>query len=316
MCHQPKINRQYGIVSLANGMRVTRMFIHPVKALKSIEVSEGRLGSYGFEYDRIYMLALAPHNESGKYTFYSQRRNPTLVLVEVKIEHDSIVLRYKDHEVRLPADSSGPFEGASTVSVEIFSKVVDCVDITGNFKIFDLFSALLGPDEARNLRLVAPLEKRTIRAEVPRELTDNAQPPTQFVFQDLYPVHMIASASFESLKTRVDSMADEEGALVVQNFRPNLVVETEEPWVEDDWRFIRIGPNKFYVAETRERCPVPTVDVETGTYRKSKEPYRSLGHFRVLTNGARPSFGIDLIHLCPGATVRVGDPVEILETNA
>lgn len=304
------------VISLSSGiMHISRMFLHPVKALKSIEVSEATLGSYGFEYDRIYMLAMTQEG-SDSYKFYSQRQDPRLVLVKTAIDDGSIVISYENHEFRLPANSVHSFRDAPTVSVYIFDTLVDCLDVTSQFDIYPLFSAVLGPSDARKLRLVAPSQRRTVPTSIPENLLPDVDHPLQFVFQDKYPVHLITDASFNSLKDHVDSQTDGSEGLEVQSFRPNMVVETDEPWVEDDWRVIRIGGTKFFVADTRERCPVPTVDVNQGYFRKSKEPYKSLSKFRILKQGERPSFGVDLVHFGRSPTVHVGDSVEVLESVA
>jgi hypothetical protein len=93
-------------------------------------------------------------------------------------------------------------------------------------------------------------------------------------------------------------------------FRPNLVVVGAEPWAEDDWRRIRVGDALFRVVKGCARCVITTIDPETAD--REKEPIRSLARIRRWDGVTW--FAINLIPDTPGAMIRVGDPVEVLES--
>ena len=102
----------------------------------------------------------------------------------------------------------------------------------------------------------------------------------------------------------------------MNRFRPNLVVKGSEPFAEDTWKRVRIGRTVFHVVKPCARCPIPTIDQETGI-RHSSEPTRTLSTFRQARRGGKNKilFGQNLIAEQAGETVRVGDEVEILETR-
>jgi uncharacterized protein len=94
----------------------------------------------------------------------------------------------------------------------------------------------------------------------------------------------------------------------MNRFRPNVVVTGYEPWAEDRWRRIRIGPVWFRVAKPCGRCVVTTTDQLTG--ERGRQPLRMLAARRRF--GHAMVFGQNLIPDSPGL-IRVGDPVEIIE---
>jgi hypothetical protein len=94
----------------------------------------------------------------------------------------------------------------------------------------------------------------------------------------------------------------------MNRFRPNAVLAGTAPWAEDDWSRIAMGGVTFRVAKMCGRCVVTTTD--QGTAERGKEPLRTLGRHRRFGN--QLVFGQNLIPEIPG-TVRVGDPVTILE---
>ena len=92
-------------------------------------------------------------------------------------------------------------------------------------------------------------------------------------------------------------------------FRPNVVVSGVAPWAEDDWRRVRIGDAIFRAVKGCARCVLTTVD--PGTAERGKEPIASLAKIR-RWDGAT-WFGVNLVPDTPGATIRVGDDIEVLD---
>ena len=93
----------------------------------------------------------------------------------------------------------------------------------------------------------------------------------------------------------------------MNRFRPNVVVSGFEPWAEDRWRRIRIGPVSFRVVKACARCVVTTTDQTTG--ERGSQPLKMLAaHRRV---GQNLLFGQNLIPDSPGL-IRVGDPIDVI----
>ena len=90
----------------------------------------------------------------------------------------------------------------------------------------------------------------------------------------------------------------------VVRFRPNVVIDGEAPFAEDDWPTVRIGDVEFRTAEVCDRCVMTTIDPET--LATGKEPIRSLSQHRKWDG--KTWFGTRLVPLGEGK-IRVGDEV-------
>lgn len=76
---------------------------------------------------------------------------------------------------------------------------------------------------------------------------------------DTFPLSVITTRTIDRLGERVGARLD------VQRFRPNLLVEAEEPFAEDGWvgSVLRIGGLRMRVDERDSRCLVITIDPVT-----------------------------------------------------
>ena len=113
---------------------------------------------------------------------------------------------------------------------------------------------------------------------------------------DAAPVSLVGTASLDWCREHlgVDGEA--------RRLRSNLLVRTEEPFVEESWRgVVRLGSVELAVVERIERCRM--VDIAQEGLPEQRGWLRALGHERDL------SLGIYLAVHTPG-TVAVGDRVE------
>jgi uncharacterized protein YcbX len=96
-------------------------------------------------------------------------------------------------------------------------------------------------------------------------------------------------------------------------FRPNIVVDCDQPWTEDTWKLLRIGAVELELVKPSDRCIVTTTDQATGA-RMGKEPLASLARLR---RSADPRingvlFGWNAVPRVLGE-ITVGARVEILQ---
>ncbi|HEY5622555.1 MAG TPA: MOSC domain-containing protein, partial [Gammaproteobacteria bacterium] len=124
-------------------------------------------------------------------------------------------------------------------------------------------------------------------------------------FADGAPVLLTSEESLDALNGKLEAPVE------MTRFRPNLVARVGEAFAEDRWRHVRVGHAAFDVEWPCSRCPVPTVDPETGIRDGNREPLRTLSEFRSTSNGAM--FGQNLIPRKLGR-VRVGDRIEVVES--
>ncbi|MEO5665166.1 MAG: MOSC domain-containing protein, partial [Nocardioides sp.] len=130
-------------------------------------------------------------------------------------------------------------------------------------------------------------------------------------YADGYPVTIASESSLRQLNDWITEGALERGEeppapLPMARFRPNLVVDSETPFAEDDWTSVVIGDVRFRVAKPTDRCVMTTIDLES--LKTGKEPIRTLARHRLFDH--KTMFAI---HLIPESTGRisVGDEVTV-----
>ncbi|MGR2752851.1 MOSC domain-containing protein [Agromyces arachidis] len=96
---------------------------------------------------------------------------------------------------------------------------------------------------------------------------------------------------------------DDVPPLDMVRFRPNVVIDGEEPFAEDAWSSVRIGGVRFRVGELCDRCVMTTIDPTT--LDRGKEPIRTLARHRKWDGATW--FGIRLIPE-PDAAGAAGEP--------
>ena len=131
---------------------------------------------------------------------------------------------------------------------------------------------------------------------------------------DTGPVHLVTEASVDRLRDWVLETQGEEWVdrrTAARRFRPNVVVDGDEPFAEDRWSRVRIGTTTYRFSELCDRCALTLVDAET--LSTTKEPIRTLARHRAWDGYTW--FGIRMVpELAQGTTgeLAVDDEVEVL----
>ncbi|AMA08465.1 MOSC domain-containing protein [Picosynechococcus sp. PCC 73109] len=261
-------------------VRVSALWIYPVKSCGGIALETVEVLTQGFQGDRQWMIVDA----DGK--FLSQRQYPQLARVKPHMTEDNLTLTFDDFSpLKLSPKTVG-----SLKPVTIWRNQTQALD--------------QGPEAAAWFSEVLQTPCRLVRQspDHPRPVNPKyALWETQNVsFADGYPVLLTNTASLKLLEEKL-------GAAVSMNqFRPNLVVETAQPFAEDHWQTVDIGGTTFVTAKPCERCIVITTNQITGDRHPTQEPLRTLGTFRRTAKGIL--FGINLMPTSSGK-ISVGDAV-------
>lgn len=279
-------------------MNVVSLHVYPLKSGAVVDCSSREVGALGLSGDRLIMVV----DRFGK--FVTQRSYPRLALVRVIV--DGNVARFsapgrEDFVVR--CDGSRDERGREITSVEIWGDWVDAVVLDSLLDVW--MSEYLG-DDVRVVRF----------AEGAERIADQtyAAPGDRVGFADGFAVLVTGTASLAALNARLAE------PVPMSRFRPNIVVETSEPWAEDRWRRIRVGEVELAVVKTCGRCVIINVDQDRGV--SEREPLRTLTSFR--QQGKRVLFGqnatprgvpVGFGSAASFGTVRVGDPVEVVESE-
>ncbi|MFI7385434.1 MOSC domain-containing protein [Streptomyces sp. NPDC049813] len=268
---------------------LSSIHVYPLKAVRGHAPREAVAEPWGLAGDRRWVLVDAEHK------IVTQRQDPRLALAAAE---------QLPGGVRLSAPGLDPLtvevpEPVGTTPVHVWKDKVEAVLAAPAAHAW--WSAYLETD-IRMLHLDDPATRRPLAPEY-------AEPGETVSFADGYPLLVTTLSSLDALNSLI-AQGDhaDEGPLPMNRFRPNVVVSGTSPWAEDDWARIAIGSVPFRITKKCGRCVVTTTDQRTA--ERGKEPLRTLARHRRF--GDQLCFGTNLVPLTSG-TVRVGDPVRVLE---
>jgi uncharacterized protein YcbX len=119
-------------------------------------------------------------------------------------------------------------------------------------------------------------------------------------FADGYPLLLISEASLAELNRRCPE------PMVMERFRPNVVVSGDPPHFEDELRQFSLGEVAFTAPKLCDRCVVTTRDPVTGV--RGKEPLKTLANYRRWDGAVW--FGTNLLPSGHG-WLGIGDPLTV-----
>ncbi len=264
-------------------MHVHSLYRYPVKSLEGQSVPALEPAVRGFQDDRRWMFV----SPSGK--FISRRTEPTLAQFAAEVHGDDLhFVRLSDGET--VGAVAGARSGTRSIAVTVWDDEFQATLI--DFPGLEQLTATLGIPGAR-LVYMAPADVRPVDARY-------ATPGEEVSFADGFPYHLITTASLGALAERL-GIPD----LSILRFRPNIVVETDEPFSEDHWRGLQIGQHQFRVPKPCARCSM--VSQRPGTGESDLKVLAELAKFRKVGN--KVLFGMDACWEGGEGPVAVGDPV-------
>jgi uncharacterized protein len=264
-----------------SGIHLSGLYVYPIKSCGGIAVMESNVDERGLRHDRRWMLV----DEANR--FISQRELPRMALIGVRIDADGLLVSGPGMpSLQVPF---APPDG-TPLRARVWDDIVETLPVGGDAdRWFSEFLAV----RCRLVHLpegsVRPVDQAYGRADDQVSLADG------------FPFLLISEGSLAELNARL------ERPLPMDRFRPNLVVGGCDPFAEDGWRVVRIGPITLRVVKPCARCAITTVDQRTAT--RGKEPLRTLATFR--RSGTKVLFGQNLVHDETG-NLRKGDPVEAI----
>lgn len=281
--------------------KVARITIFPVKSMRGQNV-EGAFCSftglaYGDVLDRRFSVISRKVNSSD-FRVVTAREKPKLALIQAMVKDDSLLLCAPEKS-SIKVDLPG-WDDGSLLNVEIWDHILPAADC--GEEVAHWISEFLGK-ECQLVYHGSAMSKRKCDAGLTK-WHKNIKPQDQVAFQDEFPFMLMTTASVEDLNTRVET------PVKVDNFRPNILIETSKAFDEDSWSEIKIGDAILRNTKPCQRCTMTTVDPATGKKDPNLQPLKTLRSYRLMEPefGDAPCFGINLVAEVEGA-IRVGQDV-------
>lgn len=213
-------------------MHVAELRLYPIKSCRGLPTDAATLKTRGFAGDRRAMI-VKPDG-----MFLTQRMHPRLAQI--------IATRAPGLALQLGADQFAAAFSTDRMQVQVWG---------------DTVSAVIATDDV-NDRLSAFLETPVCLVQ----MDDASARPTdpqfggagEVSFADAFPYLITTTASLEALSETAGE------AIPMERFRPNIVIKTNTPWIEDDWTVLTIGDQVFDIVKPCTRCVVTTLDQTTG----------------------------------------------------
>jgi uncharacterized protein len=280
-------------------MNLIELFIYPIKSCGKIALNQAEVTLKGLAWDREFMWV----DESGQ--FVTQRTYPQLTKIQVQRLGDRIELSVEDGTIE-PFHLQPTLTGTSK-TVQVWRDQTIAID-QGD-EVANWLQKALKSDDQPDFRLMRQ-SPDFIRPVDPNYAVNINN---QVSFADGYPCLLTNTASLAELNRKLQETYSQSSQQIPMNrFRPNLVIDTDQPFIEDQWKTILIGEVYFDLVKPCSRCIVTTTDQKSGERNPLKEPLKTLSTFRQQPRGVM--FGFNMIPRNAG-TIQVGDVVEVVETH-
>jgi len=271
-------------------MRVSDLFIYPLKSARGIAIPSAAIDAFGLTGDRRAMLV----DPSGH--FITQRELQALAQIDIQPGPSNLRLKMEGKpDIIVP-----PPHPDNRMDVIVWKSAVSAsvADEETNKALSNWLK--------RDVKMVFfdGLAKRVANPEW-------AGDDTPVTFSDGYQILVTTTGSLKALNANL--AAHGEGAVGMERFRPNIVIDCDETWPEDRWATIEIGGIRLDLVKPCARCIMTTQDQKTGS-RDGPNPMPAMGRVRMSADRRVPGplFGWNVVPRGEGS-VKIGDAVTVIE---
>lgn len=264
-------------------MKVQELHIYPIKSARGQKMKSFEMTSEGPKGDRQWMLV----DESGR--FLSQRTFPKIASIETFLEAEALTVGLGKMFFKISTKNN--FQRKATV--QIWNDSVEAALEP------DLYSQGISQYLGTSCRLMryAPYSQRRVRS------MDEETWKPEVRFADGRPILLTTQQSLQDLNSRLNT------PVPMNRFRPNIVVDGENPYDEDQWQRIKIGSVVFSQPKASVRCMIINIDQMTGE-SQGPEPLKTLATYRRAERGV--TFGTLWIPENEGL-INEGDSLQVLK---
>lgn len=280
----------------AGQVRVSKILVHPIKSCKGISVPSSNYTPEGLEYDRIWSVIDAATNK-----IITAREVSKMILISPQIEKDDSSPFKGTLRVTVPNDTSLQ---TFSIPLEPTQEILETWQILPQITIWpthppvdgyiceSVFADGLSPSDllsqyfGKSVHLV-------YKGPRPRESDPTVRYPglkATAKYQDMYPLLILSEENIPAIESELRKHVGTQGIgeewatgkLVIERYRPNIILKGGGAFAEDGWDEISIGADDapaISLVSYCTRCLLPNVNPETGV-RDAAVPYKVTMKFR------------------------------------
>lgn len=285
-------------------VKVSQLFLFPVKSLRGFSVNQAELSPTGFKWDRHWMIVKP---DGG---FISQRQFPKMVLIRTQLTDDALILSNKGMpDLRIPL--------ATNVSTETIQKDTElpafdakiwkdtCKVVDEGHLASQWITEAIGAPKTLRLVRMADGHKR------PQSKPEFLGEATHTLFADAAPILTCNTQSLDSLNISLNN--NQFDAVTMERFRPNIVLDGLAAFDEHNIKGLYNEHYELTHCYPCQRCVMPTIDIDTGIKNPHQEPFSLLADLNTMPTNKAPAFGENTI-VTKGLNrfITVGDTLKTL----
>lgn len=259
-------------------MKVSSLYIYPIKSLPGIELQSSEVDLRGLKFDRRWMLI----DENNR--FISQREKSGLLNFKLNLDAYNLIIEHTLDGSRITIPLN--FNTSTKVKITIWDDTILASHVSSN--IDDWFSDKLGI----KCRLVFQADEDTRKIDEKYFVSGNEETS----FSDGYPILIISEESLRNLNSKCPE------AIEIERFRPNIVISNCQSHEEDELKSFEINSLKFVGVKPCARCIMTTINPKTQL--KTAEPLKTLNTYRKIGN--KIMFGQNVVVHSSGI-IKIGD---------
>ncbi|XP_068246121.1 mitochondrial amidoxime reducing component 2-like [Palaemon carinicauda] len=291
---------------------VSELIIFPLKSARGIRQGEVKAGIYGVKVDNLDDRSFMVISAQG--SSISCKQAEPLAAVETEWKDQVLTLKYPGIE-DVSIDTKKDLKDNPVFEVRLGDSTlpgIDCGD-----KVASWLSKVLYNDSTK-VRLVykgdfvidRQAKKLPFHNFTQYKKTDRA------AYSDWSSYHLACQSSLDDLNSRLEE------PILMDNFRPNIIVKGSEAFDENDWAFVKIGDVVLRRLKPCQRCLLTTIDPVKGKRNENAEPLRTLKEYQLLKEPPAlakawkesPIFGVTMSIDVTG-NIAVGDKVSVARAS-
>lgn len=217
-------------------IKISALYIYPVKSLAGIQLNSSELSQFGLLNDRRWMIV----DSNGQ--FISQREFAKMATIKTAFSDNKLVLSHNGSQITVPNTTEN-----KKITVSVWNDTLKASHICDDV------------DRWLSDILNTTCQLVYMENNDQRQIDKDFAASNQFVsFADAFPILVISQASIDDLNCRLSTPVD------INRFRPNMVVTGTSAFAEDDWHDLSINNIEFRAVKTCSRCIMPSINQESG----------------------------------------------------